>query len=132
MKKIIKLFKRLCKEEGVFNNKKVMSPIIKFMLEQKTCVFYGMDSHRTRYTSKEQMSFYKIQLQLASILIDKKELNKNDHYTLQENTLRRYVKKYQRVPIRDLDNGIEDVWQAVIDYSEKDKMEKKIKEYHPA
>lgn len=129
MKNVIKLFKRLCKEENVFCHKGLMTAAINHMISYNTCVFFGLCNYKRRYTGREQMSFFKIQLQLASILIDNNTLRREDLNKLLEDTLTRYTIKKYDLPIEIPEEGITDLWKEVIKYSNKEEIKKKVTEY---
>jgi hypothetical protein len=128
MKEIVKLFKRLCKDEGVFgaSHRKMIQNFIKYMYQTGNCVFFGRTEYIKPYTEKEQLSFYKIQLELAVKLIEKDNLTARDWHFLVNDTLKRYVLAEEHY-----ETDIDKLWRDVVKYSKKEEIEKIIIKYIP-
>ena len=85
-----KIFKRLCKEMGIYPGK-FYKHIMNFFDEGKTYVFYGRDdASYSSYGEKEEIGFYKLQLDLARRLIEENLLTNKDYGLLLDDTLSRY------------------------------------------
>jgi len=88
-----KIFKRLCKEIGIYPGK-FYKHIMNFFSEHDTYVFYGLDdASYSSYDESVEIKFYKLQLDLAKRLIEEGILIRKDYQKILNDTLLRYDTK---------------------------------------
>lgn len=106
-----KIFKRLCKEIGIYPGK-FYKDIMNFFEYADSYVFYGRDeASYSSYGEQTEIKFYRLQFDLARKLIEDNILRPDDYNTILNDTLYRYdVKK---------SDAFRDKWQIVAKRSGK-------------
>ena len=106
-----KIFKRLCKEIGIYPGK-FYKDIMNFFEYADSYVFYGRDeASYSSYGEQAEIKFYRLQFDLARKLIEDNILRTSDYNTILNDTLYRYDVNKSDV--------FRDKWQVVAKYSGK-------------
>lgn len=106
-----KIFKRLCKEIGIYPGK-FYKGIMNFFEYADSYVFYGRDeASYSSYDEQTEIKFYRLQFDLARKLIEDNILRPGDYNTILNDTLYRYDVKKSDV--------FSDRWRIVAKYSGK-------------
>ena len=85
-----KIFKRLCKEIGIYPGK-FYKDIMNFFEYADSYVFYGRDeASYSSYGEQAEIKFYRLQFDLAKKLIEDNILRPGDYNTILNDTLYRY------------------------------------------